>query len=310
MIVIPMKIWQITLPALVVLASVAVLAGLCSEEGEARTITVDDDGEGDYATIQDAVDAAEDGDTIQVWDGNYTGTVEVNKTLMIIGNGTERTRLNQIHIDGHEKDFTIGNLSLQGNRSTDVGIFIEKMNRTTIRNCSLENFHKGILVHLGGENSGEENPFIVADCSISSCGFGIDEYYTIKSIIIRCTIQLCDFGISLSGDDDTVDNCLITDNLYGVVCRYCESRIVNSTFSRNQFAIYGSKDDIHLKNNQFIDNGKNVFVHKDDYWEQVAMRQAVQCCFCFSFIVLFTVELIVAIVHISSPQTPKERKIK
>jgi len=140
MIVIPMKSWQIILPALIALGVVAVLAGLFAEEGAARTITVDDDGEGDYVTIQDAVDNATAGDTIRVWEGNYTGTVEVNKTLRIIGNGTERTRLNHIHINGHEKNFTIGNLSLQGNRSTDVGIFIGNMNRTTIRNCSLKDF--------------------------------------------------------------------------------------------------------------------------------------------------------------------------
>ena len=51
-------------------------------------IIVNDDGGGNYTTIQDAVDNASVGDTIFVWAGTYNETVCVNKTVTIIGNGT------------------------------------------------------------------------------------------------------------------------------------------------------------------------------------------------------------------------------
>ena len=54
-------------------------------------ITVDDDGAGNYTTVQQAIDNASAGDTINVWPGTYSENVVVNKTLTIIGNGTGKT---------------------------------------------------------------------------------------------------------------------------------------------------------------------------------------------------------------------------
>jgi parallel beta-helix repeat protein len=50
-------------------------------KAEHTTITVPDD----YPTIQQAIDAANPGDTVYVKAGNYTGTVEVNKSISLIG---------------------------------------------------------------------------------------------------------------------------------------------------------------------------------------------------------------------------------
>ena len=86
--------WQLLASTLITILTLFLL--LTAQDASARTIVVDDDdddGEGDYTTIKDAVDAAEDGDTIRVWEGNYRyfgETTIVNKTLGIIGNGTEK----------------------------------------------------------------------------------------------------------------------------------------------------------------------------------------------------------------------------
>ena len=55
-----------------------------SPVGGARTYIVDDDGFSNYRTIQDAVIAASDGDTIYVKPGNYSEEVILNKSLSLM----------------------------------------------------------------------------------------------------------------------------------------------------------------------------------------------------------------------------------
>ena len=69
----------------------AILTIFILEPGEAEgetngeIITVDDDGEADYPRIQWAIDNASRGDTIRVFDGEYSEALNINKTLSIIG---------------------------------------------------------------------------------------------------------------------------------------------------------------------------------------------------------------------------------
>jgi len=59
---------------------------------KAADIIVDDDGTGDYITIQDAIDAASTGDTIWVKDGSYNEQLTVHTSVKIIAdNGAEPT---------------------------------------------------------------------------------------------------------------------------------------------------------------------------------------------------------------------------
>jgi len=51
---------------------------LLTISSQARIVTVDDDGTGDFDRIQDALDAALDGDTVIVMEGRYTGRGNVN----------------------------------------------------------------------------------------------------------------------------------------------------------------------------------------------------------------------------------------
>lgn len=52
---------------------------------EAGIITVNDDGTADYTSIQDAVNAAKDGDIIYVYGGYYNESIFMNKKLHLIG---------------------------------------------------------------------------------------------------------------------------------------------------------------------------------------------------------------------------------
>ena len=54
-----------------------------SPRGEAREWTVDGDGPADFYTIQGAINAASDGDTITIRDGTYCEEVHVTKAVTI-----------------------------------------------------------------------------------------------------------------------------------------------------------------------------------------------------------------------------------
>jgi len=61
-----------------------VRAGSDFETAGSRTWTVDDDGPADFNTIQEAINAANSGDTVLVRNGTYHEHLNINKTLLVI----------------------------------------------------------------------------------------------------------------------------------------------------------------------------------------------------------------------------------
>jgi parallel beta-helix repeat protein len=83
------KAATLTLVLALLLSAVAVTQVV--KEAKAETITVPDD----YATIQNAINAANEGDTIFVKKGTYEEkTLEIKKTLSLVGEGAELTKIN------------------------------------------------------------------------------------------------------------------------------------------------------------------------------------------------------------------------
>ncbi|MEE9151911.1 MAG: pectinesterase family protein [Thermoplasmata archaeon] len=60
----------------------------------ATTIYVDDDGGADYTSIQDAINAASDDNTVYVYSGTYYENVMVNRSISLIGEDKNTTIIN------------------------------------------------------------------------------------------------------------------------------------------------------------------------------------------------------------------------
>jgi len=135
---------------LLVLVLLVLAAG--SEKAEGKTITVDDDGEGDYEKIQDAVDAAEDGDTIRVYEGTYYENVVVDKTVNLVGNGSTATTVDGggsgsvVKIKADWCNVSGFKATGSGNELEDGGIKIEANHSHLFENDCSDNGRSGILL--------------------------------------------------------------------------------------------------------------------------------------------------------------------
>ncbi|MCK4614292.1 MAG: PPXXXP-CTERM sorting domain-containing NosD-like protein, partial [Thermoplasmata archaeon] len=134
----------------------AFLCLLAIEEAEAKTITVDDDGGANYTKIQDAIDAAEDGDTIRVYEGTYSENVVVNKTVSLIGNGSANTTIdgggngNVVQITRDWVNMSGFNVTGSGNDWNNIGINIKSNNnKISNNNC----FNNRIGIHASRSNN-------------------------------------------------------------------------------------------------------------------------------------------------------------
>jgi len=121
----------------------------------AAVITVDDSGGAEYIRIQDAIDAASPGDTIEVYSGTYYENVNVTKQLTLLG---VDTGMGQPVVDADESGsaivLSVDGTVLKGFKAVNSGYYwrgagimvISKNN--TISNNNLSSNRKGIyLLH-------------------------------------------------------------------------------------------------------------------------------------------------------------------
>ena len=126
-------------------------------------------GEGNYTSIQDAINDANDGDTIFVYSGTYHEKIntyskkicligENEKTTIIDGDGDDCNILEAASYNLEIHNFTITNGGTPG-----AGIHIYKKHYVTITHCTFSNLCHGILMDCAG------------DCTISKCIFENNE---------------------------------------------------------------------------------------------------------------------------------------
>ena len=89
--VINMKSRRILQLAILTIIAFSFFLLMAPDNVNGRILTVDDDGGAEYTRVRDAVNDAEDGDTVRVFSGTYNETVSISTSISLIGNGSEET---------------------------------------------------------------------------------------------------------------------------------------------------------------------------------------------------------------------------
>ncbi|MBD3408438.1 MAG: hypothetical protein GF411_20110, partial [Candidatus Lokiarchaeota archaeon] len=172
------------------------------------TIIVDQNGSGNYLTINAASNNADNGDIIKIYDGiYYEDEIRIRKSISIIGNGTNTV----IVPSNNNVDYIFGILSdnvsisdiyfLDDNNYLDKTLSVSSYSNITFNNITIEGGEDGI--HLSKTKNAILNRIKIYNCT----GEGIQGGRIETGEIINSAIHHCsERGISISGDDLTIKN--------------------------------------------------------------------------------------------------------
>ncbi|MBP2146410.1 parallel beta-helix repeat protein [Methanofollis sp. W23] len=199
-------------------------------------IYVDDSGGADFTSIQAAVNAARDGDTIIVRDGTYSESVRVNKSVTITSeNGPDSTIVDPIEptvitmetekssgstmsptyrpsIKVTADDVTIQGLQVRSTNSDTepipacwCGIYAEDVENCVIRNSIVSDNNNGICV-FGVRG------ITIEDNNITSNSLGIHFEGSCEAIIVNNTISSNNCGLMIGPTYEYGIKCLYLNN--------------------------------------------------------------------------------------------------
>ncbi len=283
----------------VILIVLLSILGAASSQAEAAIITVNNNGSGNYTSIQEAVNSAQDGDTILVSPGVYRENIKINKELTILSNPIlSGSQINRIYVIGagpdnaifsvNSSNVTISGFHIAGVFSrkdiyNEVGLYLEG-----VRNCSLSNntlmlndlgivlnnsqgnYVNGNLVSLGSEgiilDNSKEN--VLSNNLVVKNNQGILLNNSVNNTLVNNTAGSNEVGVFLqtSQGNKLVYN-LILKNEYGIHCQAAGSNILtNNNLYINGIGVYlrGSSNNSFYENEfinflNAVDEGNNVW---------------------------------------------------
>jgi parallel beta-helix repeat protein len=185
---------------------------------DGQTFYVGGSGPGNYTTIQEAADAADNGDTVFVYEKVYYENVVVNKEINLIGERREATIIDGSHASTHALVIEADEMTLQGftirnngGYNGEVALYVS-CNMSSILNCTVQTTDNDAIRVQDASNNTFSNCSIQGSHTWGS-GDAIKTWYAFDNSFHHCEItNAYRYGILLYGTGNTFDECNFTDN--------------------------------------------------------------------------------------------------
>ncbi len=243
-------------------------------EAAGNEIFVDDDlylirdgsAEHPYQTIQDALNVANDGDTIYVFGGSYNEMLTINKRVTIVGSIEEGDSIINYNSDHkYTIQITADYVNLTGFIIIDNGYnIISEINgalihvtssNVIIQNNNITDCSNGYGIYLDSSDG-----HLIKDNIISNVSIGIYLYDSNTNDFVGNKISNCvSAAVNIrSSYYNTLFNNILDNNRYGVYALDCEKiNITNNTIESNNLrgiGLYGGNGSHIISNNVIRDN--------------------------------------------------------
>ena len=195
---------------------------------------------GNYQTIQEAIDAANPGDIIQVSAGTYNECLFINKTLTLKGEDKATTIIDGCGsptvIQVNLTTVNIIGFTIKGGSN---GIVLEKCTGSLVSENNVVAGARSIWVHYSHNNTVSDN---TVSGSISWCGIVLCGHAS-NNTVIRNTIKENEYGIGITGEGNIIyHNNFIDNRNQSVLVITSYPNIWNSTYEGNYFSDYNGTD--------------------------------------------------------------------
>ena len=230
-----------------------------------------------FNTLQDAIDAVDEGGTVFVYDGTYNENLWINKSLSLIGNNSETVILdgNGLSGDGitlQASDILIKNLSIINFEEDEAdGVHVNSLkNNITIDNNVIDNTNQyGIYFSTSIDNNITNN--IINDTN--SSGMYLMSFSS--SSIYNNVITNNGDGIYFKGvsghlsEDNTIYNNNLIHNFNGTVLQsqFVENNMIHTNhFINNGWGIRSSSSINNIIYNNYFNNTINAVDNGANTW--------------------------------------------